>query len=217
MQKSKLDEYASLVHELAICSVSSNACNQYSYEHPSNAVRRNNLNLYLHQMANRGPRTLLVGEAAGYLGCKLTGVPFTSEEILLRGIAEFGLFGESRGYHITSDSTQPCKETTATIVWSVLKQAERLPLLWNTYPFHPFRAGKPFSNRTPNDSELTIGRPFLLTIISLFDIHTVVAVGKKSDSVLDSMGVTHHSVRHPSHGGKEEFASGVMHIIQRGV
>ncbi|UCG25887.1 MAG: hypothetical protein JSW55_07845, partial [Chloroflexota bacterium] len=49
----------------------------------ANAVRRANLRLYLSQIAAAGPALLLVGEAPGYRGCRLTGVPFTSEAILL--------------------------------------------------------------------------------------------------------------------------------------
>ena len=53
--------------------------NHLSFGEPLNAVRRKNLELYLSDLASRKPTVLLIGEAPGYQGSRLTGVPFTSE------------------------------------------------------------------------------------------------------------------------------------------
>lgn len=45
-----------------------------------NGARRGNLADYLRLMARREPTLLLVGEAPGYRGCRLTGIPFTSPQ-----------------------------------------------------------------------------------------------------------------------------------------
>ena len=44
--------------------------------------RRENLKLYLEKMKKLNPSFLLLGEAPGYKGCRLTGIPFSSEKIL---------------------------------------------------------------------------------------------------------------------------------------
>ncbi|HEY9893691.1 MAG TPA: hypothetical protein V6D37_18225 [Candidatus Sericytochromatia bacterium] len=60
---------------LASVQSSGNFCNQYSDQVNVNSIRRDNLYLYFQQMVKRHPQILLVGEAAGYQGCRLTGVP----------------------------------------------------------------------------------------------------------------------------------------------
>lgn len=74
--------------------------NQYSIEFSDNKVRRNNLRLYLNQISQLRPKVLLVGEAPGYHGCRFTGVPFTSEYILLR---DNSFFGKTKGYRKTTE------------------------------------------------------------------------------------------------------------------
>src|SRR5690554_6491486 len=49
----------------------------------ANKARHANLRLYLRQMMTRRPSFLLVGEAPGYRGCRVTGVPFTNKHLLL--------------------------------------------------------------------------------------------------------------------------------------
>ncbi|MFA6665917.1 MAG: uracil-DNA glycosylase [Armatimonadota bacterium] len=207
---------ARFVDDLAACQVPPNACNQYSYDEEANAVRRDNLILYLRQMAERSPGVLLVGEAAGYHGCRLTGVPFTSEDILLCGIPKFGLFGSAHGYRTTGDSSNPCKERTASMVWAVLSQLDQPPMLWNAYPFHPFIEGMPCTNRPPTSSEIRTGKAFLTILIEIASIRTIIAVGKKAGEALTDLGVRFYLVRHPSHGGRKEFASGIADIMEHG-
>ena len=67
--------------------------NPYAGVDELSAMRRHNLSLYLRRMAERQPRLLLLGEAPGYRGCRVTGVPFTSESILLDEACSLGLFG----------------------------------------------------------------------------------------------------------------------------
>ena len=107
--------------------------NQYA----DSRLRRQRLERYLE--ARAGTPILLVGEAAGYRGARVSGLPFTSERQLTgRGPAE----------------------ATATIVHRVLGALglDEEVLLWNVVPTHP---GTATSNRAPTWSEIRDGRDFL--------------------------------------------------------
>jgi hypothetical protein len=98
-------------------------------------LRRARLVEYLQARADAS--LLLVGEAAGYRGARISGIPFTSERQLTgRGPAE----------------------ATATIVHRVLADLELDAMCWNVVPTHP---GTATSNRRPTQSEVESSRPFL--------------------------------------------------------
>jgi uracil-DNA glycosylase len=190
----------------------------------ANWTRRENLKLYLNQMAELSPRLFLVGEAPGYRGCRRTGVPFTSEPILLAGItwkicqkqnstAIYTLFGVDAGYRRAVDFQEAVAEATATIMWQSIAQVWPPPLLWNAFPFHPHRKGHPQSNRAPLKSELKFGQEFLQSLLEMFQIDQVVAVGKKAACALELAGIPRISLRHPSHGGKVAFQEGLQDLI----
>ena len=68
-----------LIHDLSTAELPTDAFNEYAADDENNAIRRANLRLYLGAMAARQPKSLLVMEAPGYRGCRLTGVPVTSQ------------------------------------------------------------------------------------------------------------------------------------------
>src|SRR5437867_10626905 len=105
--------------------------NQYA----RSQLRRDRLRAHL----ERDAELLLVGEAAGYRGARVSGVPFTSERQLT--------------------GAGPA-EATATIVHRVLRELglEHDVLLWNVVPTHP---GTEASNRAPTAAEIRDARPFL--------------------------------------------------------
>ena len=124
------------------------------------------------------------------------------------------MFGESSSYQICGNTDQPISEASATIVWEALeKHASRLPLIWNAFPFHPHRPGNIQSNRPPKISELKLGASFLKNLLKLFpSVSQVVAVGNRADESLTRQGISHLKIRHPSHGGKQEFIAGLKEI-----
>jgi hypothetical protein len=148
------------------------------------AVRRDRLERYLD--ARRDAPLLLVGEAPGYRGARVSGIPFTSERQLTgRGPAE----------------------ATATIVQRVLAElglADQV-LLWNVVPTHPGTAG---SNRRPMAAEVSAGRVFAE---ELAQGRRVLAVGRLAAA---SLGAPY--VRHPSHGGALEFRAGLLQFAPGG-
>jgi uracil-DNA glycosylase len=137
------------------------------------ALLRDRLERYLE--ARAGASLLLVGEAPGYRGARISGLPFTSERQLTGS-------GPS--------------EATATIVRRVLAELELEEdiLCWNVVPTHP---GSPHANRRPTRAEVDGGLPFL---DRLADGRRVVAVGRLAQAVTRAP-----YVRHPSHGGATGF------------
>lgn len=202
------------IQRLARCEVPPNAHNQYAGRSRGAATRRENLALYLAQMRRRRPTTLLVGEAPSHRGCRLTGIPFMSETLMLRGVEPAGLFGAERNYRKATSGGKLSTEASATIVWGTIATIEPTPLLWNAFPFHPHQPGEPRSNRTPTTAELRIGQEFLVELISLFEVTTVVAVGNRARDSLSLLAIEHTRVRHPSMGGKRDFAAGIAELCQ---
>ncbi|MGK2856480.1 MAG: uracil-DNA glycosylase [Thermoanaerobaculia bacterium] len=202
------------VDVLSRCAVPAHAHNQYAGRSRGAATRRENLSLYLAQMRRRRPTTILVGEAPSHRGCRLTGIPFMSETLMLRGVEPPGLFGSTRNYRRATRGERTSTEASATIVWATIATVDPTPLLWNAFPFHPHRPGEPRSNRPPTALELEIGQGFLVALIGMFDVTTVVAVGNRARDSLSSLGIEHTRVRHPSRGGKRDFAAGIAELCQ---
>ena len=141
-------------------------------------MRRARLAAYLEARADAP--LLLVGEAPGYRGARISGIPFTSERQLT--------------------GSGPA-EATATIVHRVLAELGLAGqvLLWNVVPTHP---GSATSNRPPTAAEVAAGLPFAQ---ALAEGRRIVAIGRIAAAALGA-----EYVRHPSHGGLAEFREGLL-------
>jgi uracil-DNA glycosylase len=202
------------VDELAKVDLSDRACNQYSRlegDLRGNAIRRRNLRLYLEELARFSPTTLLIGEAPSYRGGRLTGIAFVSETILLSGVETRSgrVLGGDHGYRKATSGVRLSTEASATMVWSTISRIDPLPILWNAFPFHPFDGGNPQTNRVPSAAELLIGQRFIKSLLQLFGIRTIVAIGNQAAASLAKMEIAHEKVRHPSQGGKQKFVAGM--------
>ena len=200
------------IGRLAEAPTTPDAYNQFASGPATNALRRANLRRYLGDVAQRQPQTLLVMEAPGYRGSRLTGVPVTSRNILLNGIPELAMFGVERGYQ---DVPEPGferirGEQSATIVWGTLRQLGVVLLIWNAFPFHPHRPDQPLTNRRPRAGEIALGMSFLRDLLESFAPSRVVAVGNVAYETLTAMQVPCLRVRHPAQGGKNDFVSGLV-------
>lgn len=204
-----------LILDLAGTETAEDAFNEYAPECANNAVRRGNLRLYLRAMADRAPHTMLLLEAPGYRGCRLTGVPVTSRKLLMEGVADLEMFGADRGFCDVDEAgfERIYGEQTATIVWSALAELGRLPLIWNTVPFHPHKPGQPLTNRRPRAAEIRQGTAFLRKVIDLWRFERVIAVGNVAHQSLRAAGIACQKVRHPAQGGKNDFVAGLKRLL----
>jgi hypothetical protein len=146
-------------------------------------LRRDRLAAYLEERAEAP--LLLVAEAPGWRGARVSGIPMTSERQLT---------GEGPA------------EATATIVHRVLAELGIAGdvLLWNVVPTHPHLTGRPETNRRPTRAEVEASAPFLRRLACGRD---AIPVGRLAYAVLGGA-----YVRHPSHGGAAAFREGLRRI-----
>jgi uracil-DNA glycosylase len=172
----------SFVEELAAAEIG--ATFNFYREGPRARLLRRRLAGYL--AAREQARFLLVGEAPGYRGARVSGLPFTSERQLSGG-------GPA--------------EPTATIVRATLEELEleEETLCWNVVPTHP---GTETANRRPTRAEIEEGRRFLE---QLARGRRVIAVGRVAHA---ATGAPY--VRHPSHGGAQAFREGLLRFAPGG-
>jgi hypothetical protein len=205
------------VERLAAVETGPASTNFFNYDVPENALRRRNLELYLQEMLDRRPEVLLVGEAPGFRGMRITGVPFTNRVILGGPANSFGLFGPGKGYVLPPDAAGVASEPTATVLWQVLEEVGLLPLLWSAFPWHTHKPGQPLSNRTPRPSETKLGTPFRQELAELFGITSIVAVGNVAQHSLQRSGLSAPKIRHPAHGGRSGFKQGLEQLLESGM
>lgn len=215
MNSSSLESF---IEQLGAANPGPNSFNPFDGSREDNALRRLNLEKYLRKMANREPKVLLLGEAPGYRGMRITGVPFTDRRFLLgNGSSCFGLFGPHEGYAVPSDLPSIMNEPTAAVMWRTLTELDFLPLLWSAYPFHPHRPGLPMTNRTPTAAQSASGRLHWQALAELFSIKSIVAVGNVSHRSILLSGGSAPKVRHPAHGGNVKFKEGLEELLANGI
>lgn len=170
-----------------------------------------NLLQFLSRRDRLAKTVLLVGEAPGHRGAAISGVPFTSADILSESWGDpWGAFGPQGGYQIP-EQPRHRTEATATMVWQGLSGTCAhlpLPLTWNAVPFHP--AGSTSNSNSPvKSAHLPLGEPFLEWLLEFAPNAVVVGVGRSAQRALALLGHEAIGVRHPSRGGKAAFLQGV--------
>lgn len=192
------------------------------------AIRRRQLREYLTPRLRRA-KYLFVAEAAGYQGCRFTGIAITCERMLLdahKQITSDMVLGH-RGER-TSNPDSPymtskpqrlygMNEPTDTYVWGAIADNGLDPqdvILWNIFPFHPHK-DSPFTNRTPTDTEITAGLSYTKALLALCrpDI-AIGAIGRKAESMLADANLAAVVMRHPANGGAGLFRSQFASWIQ---
>lgn len=178
------------------------------YQGEEDSIVSSNLLQYLKKMQEINPSVLLVGEAPGYKGCKLTGVPFTSEYQIIKE----DFFKEEFKVRYPD---KPDKELSAGAIWEVLRDVEDKPLIWNIYPFHP---SKPDGrNGKPRSRDIELGKEILAKLLLMFSIEKIYCIGRTSMFALQSDPRYKHLyqgyVRHPAQGGRRECVNKLREIF----
>lgn len=170
-----------------------------------------NLEIYIESMLKtNGKRILLVGEAPGYKGCKITGIPFTSGKVFKN--VNHPILAAIKDKLILKKIES---ENTATIVWNYLDTKENTPLFWNSFPYHPHPSNNENKNRAPTDEEIEYGVKFLHALNKIFKPKVIAGIGYSgvdcAKRAFPDQEITY--IRHPSFGGKSEFIEGMNEII----
>ena len=186
-----------------------NLFNQYrdvtENDHTSGAVRRlATARVYLSYFLKHAPAIVVIGEAAGYRGNRFTGIPFTSEY-------HCGIHPFLRELKLQASSSRetPWREASASIVWETFDAMKRRPMLWSSVPFHPHKPGEPLTNRAPLRPEIEQGAELFRLFRPLFPKARLAATGRVAQTMLEGMGEKYTPLRHPSHGGKNDFQKGL--------
>jgi uracil-DNA glycosylase len=183
----------------------------------SSAIRRKHLGVYFRERLGKA-RLAIVGEALGYRGGHFSGIPMTSERMLLGRQPDIIAGIKPRRTSKPSVCPDCFSEPTATIVWSALLKIGVLPdefVLWNAFPWHSFDPHRGLlSNRMPNKSEQLSGRPVLKAFLELFACEQIVALGKIAAAQLEQLGVNARCVRHPASGGAKLFRQQIAKIVR---
>ena len=191
------DSRARLVADLGAATpptlVNQYSCCEPGFDRPDGAaIRRANLLAYLE--ARPHPVLLLVGEAAGYQGCRFSGIAFTSERSLPQ-------------IQWTSTRAEGWQEPSATVVHGTLAELglEDRTILWNVVPFHPADQ-MTLSNRTPRAKERHAGADWLGRLVAITQPQVVAGIGRHAANALPP-GTPY--LRHPAHGGAGRFRAGL--------
>jgi uracil-DNA glycosylase len=186
-------------------------------------IRRRQLRAYLCKRL-KSARLAVIGEALGYRGGHFSGIPMTSERILLgkkinNGIEAAQIFSSITPRRTSKPEKCPegFSEPTATIVWSTLLKLGLSPeqfVLWNAFPWHSFdpRLGI-LSNRTPTKSERAAGLPLLKAFLDLFPCDEIVALGNVAASQLKELDADMQRIRHPASGGAKLFRQQIAEVV----
>ncbi|WDP93004.1 MAG: uracil-DNA glycosylase [Desulfobacter sp.] len=184
--------------------------------------RLSNLKSYLAE--RKEAEYLLLAEALGYQGGHFTGIPMTSERIVLGKMGHKGIAPEhvcNTPLNRTSNQRRHkdgFNEPTATIVWGKLISEgldTRNFVFWNAFPWHPYKAcGNILSNRTPTVSELKEGEVVIRMLLDVFNFRKIIALGNKAEISLNKIGIHAEKVRHPAMGGAEKFREQFLQIVR---
>ena len=183
------------------------------------SIRRDNLMDYFTRRMGKA-KILLIAEACGYQGGQFSGIAMTCERMILNfhpAVNSEMILGREGLRTSRTDSpfiTKPAQvekgfnEPTDSVVWKACLEAGLSPdefILWNIFPFHPYKKGNLLTNRTPTDEELGIGLSYTKELLEITGPLPIFAIGKKSETTLTEAGFKVTGLRHPANGGANIF------------
>jgi hypothetical protein len=170
-------------------------------------LRKQNLQGFLEAALRCRVDTIWIARDLGYRGGRRTGVPLT-DEIHLNLIGN--LFG---GIELKRATLGPAiAERTAGVIWRVLSRIGQPVVLLNVFPFHPHEPDDPLSNRCHTAAERQLALPLLGSLIAMFRVRRIVAIGRDAQLALRDLDIPITSVRHPSYGGQGEFIASIYDL-----
>jgi len=187
------------------------------------ARRLDNMGAYL-EARERSARVVLLGEAPSHRGCRFTGIAFCSEVELVnkRDLVARRALALTSAEH----ATRPMRERSAAVIWDEIDRAGCAAevVLWNAFPWHPFRApadaadgpSGPSSNRKPRLAEVEQGRHALAALMSCFTRKLAIfAVGKVAEEALGRWEEAECAgyIRHPAQGGEGRFRAQFRELV----
>ena len=198
---------------------------RYDASRRGSSVRRQQLQAYLEERLHKA-KLIMIAEAVGYQGGRFTGIAMTCERMLLGHhdtvTSDMVFTGVLPKRTSRADSTYITKRTqrelgfnepTDSVVWNAMLEANIDPyevVLWNIFPFHPFKGDDGLTNRTPTQDELDQGWTYTKQLLGLFPNTHILGIGQKSSLTLEAYGIdVQATLRHPANGGaglyKQQF------------
>lgn len=171
------------------------------------AVRRKNLRTYLEATEALESDTIWMGRDLGYRGGRRTGLALTDESHLSQLALTYPGAAPAR-----ATKGPAVAERTAGVIWSILVCLDRPPLLWNVFPFHPYKPSAEFTNRRFSARELAAVTDLNRQLAAWLGIKRIICIGQDAAAYAQSFGVDVYCVRHPSYGGIADFREG-MHKL----
>ena len=192
-------------------------------------IRRKQLKDYLSRRIGKA-KILLIAEACGYQGGHFSGIAMTCERMILNNhpVVDsemiLGYQGERTSRKDSPYIIKPTQkekgfnEPTDSVVWKACLEAGLSPdefLLWNIFPFHPYKKGNLLSNRTPAEEELAVGMTYTKALLSMTGGVPIFAIGKKSETTLKQAGLSVTGLRHPANGGANIFRGQIKEAMKQ--
>ena len=193
------------------------------------SIRQEQLRDYLALRIGRA-KILLIAEACGYQGGHFSGIAMTCERMLLNQhpkVTSRMILGREGTRTSRMDSPFITKaaqkekgfnEPTDSVVWSACLEAGLAPdefLLWNIFPFHPYKKGNLLTNRTPTDEELAIGLTYTKELLSLTGPLPLCAICRTSEVTLTEAVFSVTGLRHPANGGASIFRAQLKEAMRK--
>lgn len=154
-------------------------------------IKQENLMKYFRALFSLKPEWMLLGEAPGIHGCVKTGIPFTSQRLIMDG----SLNKHFPNTQFIADGNKA--EGSSTVIWGSINSLPKPPVLWNAFPLHP--KNEVGGNRTPTREELNWGMEILKQVLFIFPDVKIVTVGRKAEGICKSLNLhTSGHVTHPA-------------------